>query len=275
MFKFLKKSITWAVSIITVVFAFVPEKIFGKYKLLLNASDEENVVLNHILTFVAVSILSLMINALYLRFRRRIRIKGNNYSIQIEYGDLLEMRDCKKVINFDECFTTIIGDAPSEIKPDSICGQYLKNNQIQDMQRLIDKVHLKPAKSKSKYQNKDRYESGKLVPNGDYLLMAFAKLDEDGLGRLFSRDELIDCLSILWKEIDKYYAQKDVCIPILGSGRTRMDGVSGASLTQQELLDIIICSYKLSSHKIKYPYQLHIVCKKCDDFSLNKIGENI
>ena len=202
-------------------------------------------------------------------------IKGNNYSIQIEYGDLLEMRACKKVINFDECFTTSVGDAPSEIKPDSICGQYLKNNPIQDMQRLIDKAHLKPAKSKSKYQNKDRYDSGKLVPNGDYLLMAFAKLDEDGLGRLFSCDEFLDCLSILWKEIDKYYAQKDVCIPILGSGVTRMDGESGASLTQQELLDIIICSYKLSSHKIKSPYQLHIVCKERDGFSLNKIGENM
>ncbi|WP_374118375.1 macro domain-containing protein [uncultured Fusobacterium sp.] len=34
--------------------------------------------------------------------------------------------------------------------------------------------------------------------------------------------------------------QKNVCIPILGSGVTRMDNVL---LTQQELLDIIIGSY--------------------------------
>ena len=54
-----------------------------------------------------------------------------------------------------------------------------------------------------------------------------------------------------------------------------MDGESDASLTQQELLDIIIWSYKLNSHKIKSPYKLRIVCKKCDEFSLNKIGENI
>ena len=139
------------------------------------------------------------------------------------------------------------------------------------MQTLIDNAHLKPAKSKSKYQNKERYDSGKLVPNGDYLLMSFAKLDKDGLGGL-SRDEFLDCLSMLWKEIDKYYGQKDVCIPVLGSGVTRMDGVS---LTQQQLLDIIIWSYRLSAHKIKNPCQLHIVCKKSDDFSLNKIGENI
>jgi len=139
------------------------------------------------------------------------------------------------------------------------------------MQTLINNAQLKPAKGKSKYKNKERYESGKLVPNGDYLLMAFAKLNKEGLGE-FSRDEFIDCLSMLWKEINKYYGQKDVCIPILGSGVTRGEI---AALTQQELLDIIIVSYKLSAHKIKSPRQLHIVCKKCDDFSLNKIGQSI
>ena len=275
MLEFLKKSSTWALSIITIVFTFIPETIFGKCQLLSNASAEVNVILNRILTFIFVLVLAIIINALYLCFRSSVRIKGKNYSIKIEYGDLFKMNVCKKVINFDECFTTIIGDSPSNVKPSSICGQYLKENPIQDMQILIDNTQLKPVKSKSKYQNKERYDSGKLVPNGDYLLMAFAKLDKDGLGRFFSRDEFLDCLSILWKEIDKYYGQKDVCIPVLGSGITRMDGASGASLTQQELLDIIIWSYRLSPYKIKSPYKLHIVCKRCDNFSLNKIGEKI
>jgi hypothetical protein len=136
----------------------------------------------------------------------------------------------------------------------------------------IDNVQLKPLKSKSKYQNKDRYESGSLVPNGDDLLLAFAKLDKDGLGKFSSRDEFLDCLSVLWKEIDKYYGQKNVCIPILGSGLTR---IGDTSLTRQELLDIVIASYKLNARKIKSPCQLHIICKRCDDFSLNKIGDSL
>ncbi len=275
MLNFLKESNTWALSIVTVAFTFVPETIFGKLKLLPYVSDEANIVLTRVLAFIVVLLLSIIINALYLHFRRRICIKGKNYNIQIEYGDLLKMRACKKVISFDECFTTVVGEETPEIKPSSICGQYLINNPIQDMKSLIDKANLKPAKSKSKYQNQNRYDSGKLVPNGDYLLMAFAKLDETGSGRFFSRDEFLECLSLLWKEIDKYYAQKDVCIPILGSGITRMDGESSGILTQQELLDIIIYSYKLSSCKIKPPYKLHIVCKKDANFSLNKIGESI
>ncbi len=102
--------------------------------------------------------------------------------------------------------------------------------------------------------------------------MAFAKLDKDGLGRFFSYDEFLECLSLFWKEIDKYYGQNDVCISILGSGLTR---IGDASFTKQELLDIIIGSYKLSRHKIKFPNKLRIVCKKSEDFSLNKIGENV
>ena len=88
------------------------------------------------------------------------------------------------------------------------------------------------------------------MPNGDDLLLAFAKLDKKGLGRL-TRDEYLECLTILWEEIDTYYGQTDVCIPILGSGLTRFDGGSGASISQQELLNMMIWSYKLSSHKIK------------------------
>ena len=77
---------------------------------------------------------------------------------------------------------------------------------------------------------------------------------------------------MLWSEIDKHYGQQDVCIPILGSGITRMDDTT---LMQQELLDIIIASYKLSASKIKKPNKLIIVCKRSDDFSLYKIGEYI
>lgn len=267
MLNFLKRSNTWAFGIISAIFTFVPETILEKYKLSTDYSDELNIILIRILIFIIVFISSIIINMLYLQFRRKVCIKGHNYSIYIKYGNLFKMRNCKKVIPFDECFTTSVGNRPSDINPDSICGQYLKENPIQDIKRLIDNIQLVPAKSKSKYQSKECYTSGKLVPNGDDLLLAFAKLDKDGLGRL-SREEYIDCLSVLWKEIDKYYGQRDVCIPILGSGVTRINGIS---LTQQELLDIIIYSYKLSPYKIKSPYKLYIVCKKTDNFSLNKI----
>ncbi|MBU3803732.1 MAG: hypothetical protein H9872_03100 [Candidatus Cellulosilyticum pullistercoris] len=271
MIELIKKSSAWTLSIISGVFTVVPESFFAKIKLISSASDELNIILSRVLALILVLVVVVIIMTLYLSYRKSVQIKGHNYSIQIEYGDIFQMSSCKKVIAFDECFTTSVGSAPGDVKPTSVCGQYLNAHPIQDMQGLIDATGLKPAKRKSDYEKKVRYESGKLVPNGDYLLMAFAKLDEKGLGGL-TRDQFLDALSTLWEEIDRYYGQEDVCITILGSGITRM---KGESLTQQQLLDIIIASYQLSSSKIKSPYKLHIVCQRKDDFSLNKIGENL
>lgn len=272
MLKLLKQINIWTFGAISVVFTFIPEALFGKLILFSKAPAEVNIICIRVLTFVSIFLLSTIIYSIYIHKRKVITIKGTNYSIQVEYGDLFEMSSCKKVINFDECFTTSVGDEPCQIKPDSICGQYLQSNPLLNINKIMEDNNIHAAKGKSKYQNKKKYDSGIIIPNNDYLLMSFAKLDKDGLGIFFSRDEFIDCLNTLWKELDKYYGNKDVCIPILGSGRTRMDGSASTSLSQQELLDIIICSYKLSPHKIKLPYKLHIMCKKSDGFSLNKIG---
>lgn len=285
MSNFLKKSITLGFSFTTIVFTFVPESFFEKVILPFCIPEKYIILLNHIFLFIGATVLAMILNALYLCWRRSVTLKGKNYCIKVKYGNILRYgnilkyipifgkRIYKKVIPFDECFTTKVGTAPSDIKPTSICGQYLKANPMseQDMQNLISRAQLKAAKDRSKFQNKERYESGTVVPNGNYLLMAFAKLDSSGLG-IMNRDEYLDCLRKLWIELDKHYGQNDVCIPILGSGITRMNG---ESLTQQELLDIIIASYKLSVHKLKSPHKIHIVCRRCDGFSLNRIGENL
>ena len=74
------------------------------------------------------------------------------------------------------------------------------------------------------------------------------------------------------KRVVNYYSEKDVCVPILGAGTTSIDGGAGASISQQDLLDMMIWSYKLSSHKIKAPHKLRIICKKNSGFSINNIG---
>ena len=280
-----KKSAAYAFAIISAVFTFVPEAVFQKITLIPKESFEQfawiyiniseiNIIINRMLAFALVWGIVAVIYGIYLCLRKKVSMKGDNYQITVEYGDLLKIKKCKKVITFDECFSTKVGDAPADIKPTSICGQYLKSNPNLNIQSLISGSQLNPIKSRSKYQNKERYESGRIVPNGDDLLLAFAKLDKKGLGRL-TRDEYLECLTILWEEIDTYYGQTDVCIPILGSGLTRFDGGSGASISQQELLNMMIWSYKLSSHKIKLPHKLRIICKKSGDFSRNKIDSLI
>lgn len=267
--KFLKQTFDYAVYAISLVFTLVPEFFFEQYKLFEKLSTETNTIINRLIAFAAVMALIAVVHAIFLCFRWSVRIKGKNYSIKVSYGDIFKQKNAKIVIPFDECFTTAVGTAPDEIKPTSICGQYLLKHPVSDMAPLLENARVKALESRSQYNDQERYESGRLVPRDNFLLMSFAKLDKDGLGRM-TRDEYTKCLSVLWEELDKYYGQSDVCISILGSGITRLDDTS---LSQQELLDIIIKSYQLSAHKIKNPAKLHIVCKRCDDFSLNGIGE--
>lgn len=270
MIDFLKKSAAYTVAIFSFVLTIVPEDSFKCISLCKTWSDEIVILVNRLILLITIWIATMVVYKLAISIKWWKDISGRNYSIVIKYKDIFKMKKCKKVIPFDECFTTTVGNAPGEINVNSICGQYLRYYFNGNIQQLISSIQLR-AKGKSKYKNLDKYESGILVPNQDYLLMAFAKLDKNGTGRL-TREEYIECLSVLWKEIDKYYGQEDICIPILGSGVTRMDD---SSLTQQELLDIIIASYKLSATKIKKPNKLYIVCRRADEFSLNKVGEYI
>lgn len=264
--KIAYKSSPYALGIITFFISIIPEKTFLAYKFLSTFSNEINVAVNRLICCGLIFILTAIVAGIYLKYKKSICVYGEGYAIEIKYGDLFEMHDCKKVVSFDECFTTVIGEAPSEIKTKSICGQYLTKHPITDEEitKLIEKVNLKPLPTKSSYKKQIRYESGKIIPKDDYLLMAFAKLDKDGLG-ILTYEEFLECLSVLWKEINKYYSYTDVCIPILGAGVTR---IGDTLLTQQELLNIIIESYKLSAHKIKNPHKLRIICKESKDFSL-------
>jgi hypothetical protein len=281
--NFFGKSLTVAFAVTTGIFTFVPESVFGEcewieQELLTKSqwfsalsAEDINVIISRLLCFVLVWLGTCMVFAIFLGLRQWTTIMGNNYSIRVEYGDILQKRNCKRVINFDECFTDQVGSAIADINPTSICGQYLLAHPDLNMQQLIDASNAKPARSKSKYQSKPRYDSGTIVPNGDDLLMAFAKLDERGKGRFFTRDEYLECLDLLWREIEYYYSEKNVCIPVLGAGTTSFEGGEGAAISQQELLDMMIMSYKLSSHKIKAPHKLRIICRQNRGFSINRI----
>ena len=54
MIKLLKGSFTWTIGIISIIFTFVPESSFQKYKLVLALSDEVNIILNRVLVFILV-----------------------------------------------------------------------------------------------------------------------------------------------------------------------------------------------------------------------------
>jgi len=263
---FFGKCSSYAYSIFTVLLAIIPEKCFYYGFFYVDWDNSIIVFINRIYLFLLVFAIVTVIYKLYQKKRNYVFIKEKTFIIQIEYGNIIKINKGKKVINFDECFTTTIGDNPCDIKRDSICGQYLSEHPDLNIQNLIKLNGIKLAKGKSFYNNQGKYELGTLIPNGNDLLMAFGKLDKNGRAFLTYK-EYIKCLDKLWEQIDIYHGTQDVYVPILGASITRFD----RPLSQQELLDIMINSYRLYPRKMNKPAKLHIVCKAREDFSLNNI----
>lgn len=259
------KGSTTAYALMTAVLAFVPEEFFVCGIIPCGWSKMTIIIFNRLFVFALILVICDAIYLCHRKKRRSVAISDTATTIKIEYGDICNITDGKKVINFDECFTTTVSSRPEDIKPESVCGQYLTKYPIDDIQTLIDKTGIKP-KGHSLYGNKERYEHGVLIPRDDYFLMAFAKLDKDGRG-FHTYESYLDCLDKLWEQIDLYHGTDDVYLPILGSKITRFD----KDLNQQELLDIMIASFRLHPKKLKKPNALHIVCKEREDFSINKV----
>ena len=271
-YRFLKSTFVLSFTLTTFILTFVPDSFFAQGVIQVDLSNDTIVACNKLLYLLSIAIVIGVCKLIYLKFlRKSVTINGNGYNIVVEYGDLFEKNECKKVIGFDECFTTNVGTAPADIKPNSICGQFLRKYPNVDFTALVEQSNITPCRKHSAYNGFKCYPSGSIIPFNDYLLLAFAKLDKDGLGRM-TRDEFLQCLDLMWREINKHYCNQSVAIPVLGSGITRL---GDETLTHQQLLDMIIASYKLSAHKLKQPAELHIVCRKDCSISLNKIGEYI
>ena len=121
--KLFRDSFLIASGLVSFIYSIVPEKMFLCYRIFPDYSDETNVILNRVIFCSLIFFLSVISTGIYRIFRNKLSIKDDGYIIEIEYGDLFKTQNCKKVINFDECFTTTIGEAPHEIKSQSICGQ--------------------------------------------------------------------------------------------------------------------------------------------------------
>lgn len=281
--KIVRRGLLSTFAAFSVLLTFLPESFFKNIcfikKEILDSSkflnwldvDSCNVTISRLFFFALLFILMLMGSWLYSCFRS-VKIEGNNYTIVVEYGNLLKKKKCQRLINFDECYTTKVGTGTAEIKENTLCGQYLLRNPNLDVHALIAASGVKPCRRKSKYNDLVCYEPGTIVANGDDLLMAFARLESSGKSMKFTVEEYLRCLELLWKEMDDNFCSKDVCIPALGSGIARFDNGVSQSVTKQELVDLIISSYKLSPYKLKNNNALHIVCRKSDDFSIDKVS---
>lgn len=204
----------------------------------------------------------------------KVEIIIDTSKIIVKTGDLFEERGLK-VVSFNEYFDTIVDD--SIISKKSINGLYITNH-IEDVTYLDELIKLdERLKDNVLNQNlerlrgkKDIHRLGSIVKNGDYLLTAFSKFDKDNRAYLFMND-YINFLLNFWNEIDIIYSGESVYIPLLGSGITRFKEY--VNISDQELLELLIWSFKISRIKFPYPAKVTFIIhdKKKDKINFYKL----
>lgn len=187
----------------------------------------------------------------------------NNSNVTVKVGDIFQ-EEGLKVIAFNEYFDTVVDE--EIIASSTLNGKFIKQyvNNIDELDQKISKSsHLSSQKLENN-TNRNRgktqkYKLGSIFKYNDYLLTAFSKFDTDNRAFLTMVD-YINCLVHFWDEVDIIYADRSIVIPLLGTGITRLKNYD--SMSEQEKLELLLWSFKLSRIKFTYPAKVTIVVYK-------------
>ena len=199
---------------------------------------------------------------LYSNFRQSIELKVNNSLIEVKYGDIFNESAELKAIAFNEYFDTLVDD--KIISKGSLNGQFIEKyykGKVDELDSMISSdPHLLEAKIEENVRRRSgkkvKYNLGTICVIDDYLITAFSRFDDDDRAYLGMND-YINCMLNFWNEVDRIYAGRTVALPVLGSGITRFKGYE--NISDQELLELIIWTFKVSRIKFSYPSKVKIV----------------
>lgn len=192
---------------------------------------------------------------------RLVNIVINGSTVEICFGDLFK-EDGLKVIPFNEYFDTVVDDVL--VSKTSLHGIFISNFihdiptfdvEIQTDKHMISKKIPKIDKNRQ-VGKKIKYKLGSIYKFDDFLLTSFSHFDEENRAYLSTQD-YINCLLSLWDEIDIVYAGKTVVLPLLGSGINRFH--KNESISEQELLDLILWTLRVSKIRFKGKSKVKIV----------------
>ena len=142
----------------------------------------------------------------------------------------------------------------------------LLKKQLREKERELERAHLEIRLLKKVEENearkqgkKKRYQIGTICLYKDYLLTAFSKFDENNKA-LLTMPEYLEFLINFWDKVNNVYAQQSVSTTIFGSGITRIKGHK--NISDEDLLKIMLWTFRISEMRFKYPAKLTIVIHK-------------
>lgn len=196
-----------------------------------------------------------------------VHLTINNTKVNILFGDIFEQKGIK-VIGFNEYFDSQVDN--SIISHASLNGQVFDKGLIQkedfDLSVQNDdslkKADMNADRTKGK---KQKYAIGQVHKfNEEFFALALTKFNEKNEAILYS-NEYSCCLLEMWRQLNTYYAQLTINVPLLGDGITRI--LDNTSITKQELLEIMLETLKISKMTFKEPSEINVVLYPGDNNS--------
>jgi hypothetical protein len=196
-----------------------------------------------------------------------INVEGSDVTIKV--GDIFQQSGLK-AIAFNEYFDTQVDN--KIISEKSLNGILIKKHLDISTSELdlyienyaFDGSEVLEIENDRKQGKRQKYQIGTICLYKDYLLTVFSKFDENNKA-LLTMPEYLEFLINFWDRVNNLYAQKSVSTTIFGSGITRIKGHK--NIADEDLLKIMLWTFRISEMRFKYPAKLTIIIHK------DKIGQ--
>lgn len=236
--------------------------IFSLLLIFIDIPTENKITLGIIFLFI----LSLLYFGIWLTSNNltEVNLDVEGSIVTVKAGDLFQ-QDGFKVIAFNEYFDTQVDD--NIISHKSLNGLYIDNHLSGSISNLdyrisnykFDEDEILEVNQERKVGKKQKYSLGTIFVNEDYLLTSFSKFDDKNRAFLTMPDYL-GFLINFWDKVNRIYAQKSVSVPIFGSGITRIK--EHKNISDEDLLKIMLWTFRISEMRFKFPAKLTIVIHK-------------
>lgn len=191
-----------------------------------------------------------------------INVEGSDVTIKV--GDIFAEQGLK-AIAFNEYFDTQVDN--KIIAESSLNGIFINKYldiPVLELDRHIEHYPFDDSEklginSARKLGKKARHQIGTICVYKEFLLTAFTKFDDENKAVL-TMPEYLEFLINFWDKVNNVYAQKSVCTTIFGSGITRIKGHK--SISDEDLLKIMLWTFRISEMRFKHPARLTVVIHK-------------
>ena len=213
-----------------------------------------------LICFLVLLFLSYVGVVIFANRKKSVTIKIRNTKIIIKEGNLFEETGVK-VIPANEFFDVDIDNGV--IDPNSLHGQYIRNYSNKSPEALYNDIVISLQSKKPKTIDQERshggqirYELGTIYDDKQgFFLVAYSKFDKDNRAYL-KNDDIVQCYTNLWNEIDIVRGTKSIVFPVLGAG-----GIVRFSreYKPQQLIELMLWSFRTSGIQLSKNATMTIV----------------